>query len=103
MKGWFRRSTRVTAATARRITGISVPFGGIQWANPGPTNTEVVRKFFIFLEDRRVLYNENSFDFASAVGNSISQIRGECTKVLQKLSPNTDESVLADTINRIII
>jgi hypothetical protein len=54
---WLRKSGKVTADTARRVTGISSPFGGLQWADPGPSDSEVVRQFVVFLEDRRVLYN----------------------------------------------
>ena len=88
MRGWFRKSGKVTAATARRITGISVPFGGIQWADPGPSDAETVRKFLVFLEDRRVLYNASDLEVVSQVEHSIHQIREECTKVLQALTPN---------------
>lgn len=51
LMAWFRKSGRVTADTARRITGISVPFGGIQWVDPGPSHTELVRQFVMFMAD----------------------------------------------------
>jgi hypothetical protein len=50
MKSWVSKSQKVTAATARRITGISTPFGGLQWADPGPSEREAVRGFIVFLE-----------------------------------------------------
>lgn len=87
MQGWFKRGGKVTADTARRITGISVPFGGIQWADPGPSDAEIVRKFVLFLEDRRVLYNAMDLEVVSQVEHSIHQIREECTKTLQALPP----------------
>ena len=87
MAGWLRKSGKVTSDTARRITGISVPFGGIQWAAPGPTDTEIVRRFLLFLEDRRVLYNAMDLEVVSQVEHSIHQIREECTKTLQALAP----------------
>lgn len=88
MRRWFRKGEKVTAETARRITGISSPFGGIQWGDPGPSAAEVVRQFVLFLEDRRVLYNPMDLEVVSQVEHSIHEIRQQSTKVLQALSPN---------------
>ena len=85
MAGWFKRSRKVTAATARRITGISTPFGGLQLSDPGPSDAETVRQFILFLEDRRVLYNPMDLEVISQVEHSIHQIREQCTKTLQTL------------------
>jgi hypothetical protein len=79
------KPVRVTAEAARRITGISTPFGGVQWADPGPSDTEIIRKFILFLEDRRVLYNPMSLEVESQVEHSIHEIREGCTKTLQAL------------------
>ena len=87
MHNWFKRSRKVSAETARRITGISIPFGGLQWADPGPSDGEIVRKFIVFLEDRRVLFNAEHLEVVSQVEGSIHQIREECTKTLQGLTP----------------
>lgn len=87
MKGWFKKGEKVTAATARRITGISVPFGGLQWADPGPSDGEIVRRFVVFLEDRRVLYNAADLEVVGQVERSIHDIREQCTKTLQTLAP----------------
>lgn len=86
MRDWLMRSRRVSAETARRITGISIPFGGLQWADPGPSDGEIVRKFIIFLEDRRVLFNAEYLEVVSQVDHSVHQIREECTKTLQALA-----------------
>jgi hypothetical protein len=88
MRNWFKRSGKVTAEMARRITGISIPFGGIQWADPGPSDAETVRKFLVFLEDRRVLYNAHELEVAGQVHHSIHLIREECTRTLQTLPAN---------------
>jgi hypothetical protein len=88
MQAWFKKGGKVTAAAARRITGISVPFGGIQWAEPGPSDGQTVRDFVLFLEDRRVLYNPMYLEVASQVESSIHEIRQQCTKTLQALSPS---------------
>lgn len=77
----------MTADKARRITGISFPFGGLQWADPGPSDTEIIREFLAFLEDRRVLYNPHDLEVAGQVEHSIHEIREQCTKTLQKLPP----------------
>lgn len=87
MGGWFKKSGKVTANTARRVTGISSPFGGISWADPGPGDGETVRRFLVFLEDRRVLYNSMDLEVVSQVHRSIHEIREECTKTLQALPP----------------
>jgi hypothetical protein len=73
-KGLVKKGERVTAETARRITGISTPLGGIQWADPGPSERELVRRFMLFLEDRRVLYNPSMFEVRSQVDRSIHGI-----------------------------
>jgi hypothetical protein len=88
MQAWFKKGGKVTAAAARRITGISAPFGGIQWADPGPSDGQIVRDFVLFLEDRRVLYNPMYLEVVSQVEHSIHEIRAQCTKTLQALSPS---------------
>lgn len=87
MKHFFKKSGKVTAETARRITGISSPFGGVQWTDPGPTDQEIVRQLLIFLEDRRVLYNAAGLEVVSQVEHSIHEIREQCTKTLQAFLP----------------
>src|SRR5229473_2533112 len=84
-KGLVKRGERVTAETARRITGISTPLGGIQWADPGPSERELVRRLMLFLEDRRVLYNPSMLEVRSQVDHSIHEIRKECTEALRQL------------------
>lgn len=83
----LRKAEKVTAKAARRITGISGPWGGISWADPGPSDAEIVRRFILFLEDRRVIYNAFNLETISEVEHSIHEIRGECTKTLQALPP----------------
>ena len=83
--GWLRRGGRVTGETARRITGVSSPVGGVQWADPGPSQRERVRRFLVALEDRRVLYNPMQLEVRSQVDYSIHQIREACTETLQQL------------------
>ena len=86
MKNLFRPATRVTAETARRITGISFPLGGLQWADPGPSDREKVRHFLLELEDKRVLYNPSWLEVRSQVDYSVNQIRSLCTEALKGFS-----------------
>jgi hypothetical protein len=87
MGDWFKKSGKVTADAARRVTGISTPLGGISWGDPGPGDGETVRQFLIFLEDRRVLYNAMDLEVVDQVHRSIHEIRAQCTKTLQALPP----------------
>jgi hypothetical protein len=83
MQRWFKKGEKVTAEAARRITGISSPFGGIQWGDPGPSTAEIIRQFVVFL--RRVLYNSMDLEVTRKVERSIREIREQCTKTLQAL------------------
>jgi hypothetical protein len=85
MKRPIRQAGRVTAEAARKITGISTPLGGVQWSDPGPSQRELVRRFIVTLEDRRVLYNPMWLEATSQVDSSIHQIRAACTETLQQL------------------
>jgi hypothetical protein len=87
MPNWFKKGEKVTAATARRVTGISTPFGGIQLSDPGPSDGKIVRGFLVFLEDRRVLYNAMDLEVVSQIEHSVHEIREECTKTLKALPP----------------
>jgi hypothetical protein len=98
MARWFQKTEKVTAEAARRITGISIPFGGISWADPGPSDAEKVREFILFLEDRRVLYNAQDLEVVSQVEHSIHEVREQCTRALQALSPNAFASLPIRTI-----
>ena len=88
MRNPFKPATRITADAARRITGISGPFGGVQWADPGPSDAEHVRRFFLELEDRRVLYNPMWLEVQNQVDRSILEIRQICTDALKNFSAN---------------
>jgi hypothetical protein len=92
-RGFLRKSEKITAETARRITGISTPFGGVQWADPGPSEREHVRRFILFLEDRRVLYNPDYLEVRSQVDHSIHEIRRECTDALRQAGENAFAAV----------
>jgi len=90
-RSWAKTVGKVTAETARRITGIGL--FNIQWADPGPSERERVRRFILFLEDRRVLYNPSILEVRSQVDHSIHEIRKECTDVLRQLSESAFAAV----------
>jgi len=82
----LKQKGAIAADRIRRITGFSIgPFGGLQWAEPGLTDKEKVRRFLIFLEDRRVLYNPDALEVRSQVEESVKQIRETCVGTLQEL------------------
>lgn len=81
----FNRGARVSAETARRITGFSTPFGGVQWADPGPSEREIVRGLILFLEGSRILDNPLTFEVRNQVDPSIDGIQDECTRLLRQL------------------
>jgi hypothetical protein len=84
-----KKAGRVTAETARRITGISTPIGGIQWSDPGPSEREHVRHFLLGLEDRRALYNPMQLEVRGDVEHSLHRLRDDCTQALRKLDENS--------------
>ncbi len=97
-RSFIKKSEKVTAEAARRITGISTPFGGIQWSDLGPSEREHVRRFILFLEDRRVLYNPAILEVRSQVDHSVHEIRRECTEALRQLGERAFATVPIRTI-----
>src|ERR1017187_4024006 len=87
MSGKIQKAKRSTAEAMRRVTGISTPLGGLSWAEPGPSDAKTVRRFIIFLEDRRALYVPFNLEQIDHVESSILLIRKESTEALQDLPP----------------
>jgi len=73
---------------ASRITGISIPVFGVSWAPP-ESEREIVRETFIFLEDRRSLYNDFAHELEHEVAQSVIAIRSELTAALKRLPENS--------------
>jgi hypothetical protein len=88
MGNWFRRSGRMTGDTARRITGVSTPLVGMQWADPGPSQRDRVRDYLLMLEDRRALYNPMWLEAESQVVGSLHDIRAASTEALRRFDEN---------------
>jgi len=76
---------------ASRITGVSIPVFGVSW-NPPESERQVVREMFIFLEDRRALYNDFAHEITHEVADSVLAIRAELTGALKRL-PEKSEAV----------
>ena len=76
---------------AARITGVSIPGFGVSW-NPPESEREIVREVFIFLEDRRALYNDYAHELDHEVAESVLAIRAELTAALKRLPTNSEAS-----------
>jgi hypothetical protein len=79
-----RRRRLSLTELARRITGFSTPFFGIQWTPPS-AERDVVRGFISFLEDRRVLFVPYHLEVDGEVERSVHEIRRQCTQTLTAL------------------
>jgi hypothetical protein len=71
-----------------RLTGISTPFGGLNWEAP-PDERVIARKLFVFLADRRVLYHPYEMEIGPHVIQSVLEIRGRITSDLENISDNS--------------
>jgi hypothetical protein len=74
---------------ASRITGVSIPVFGVSW-NPPELDRKIVRDTFIFLEDRRALYNDFAHELDLEVTQSVLEIRSELTSALKRLSDKSE-------------
>jgi hypothetical protein len=63
----------------KSINGISTPIFGISW-KPPESDCEIVRKLFLYLEDRRVLYYPYNMEMPYYVTESILNIRKYLTE-----------------------
>ncbi|MBI4188949.1 MAG: hypothetical protein HY525_00235 [Betaproteobacteria bacterium] len=89
--GKGRSGTLAFKQLAGRITGISLPVFGVSW-NPPANERDIVRETFVFLEDRRALYNDFDREIEDEVVQSVLAIRAELTSALKRL-PETAEAV----------
>ena len=71
-----------------RITGFSTPVFGLSW-QPAEPEREAIRRLFVFLEDRRVLYVPRNLEVLSEVSRSVLAIREEVTRTLQDVSEDS--------------
>jgi len=69
---------------ASRLTGISSPIFGVSWTPPAAEVT-VARRVIAFLEDRRVLYTDDSMEVPDHCFASVIEIRRYLTTEIQQL------------------
>lgn len=72
-----------------RLTGISCPAFGISW-DPIESDREIARRIIIFLESRRVLYEEFEFESVCPCITSATEIKNYLTTELQQLTDNPE-------------
>ena len=77
-----------------RLTGISVPVGGLQWEYR-VADSEVAARLVSFLEDRRVLYVPSEAEIPRHAIDSVLEIRRFLT---HELGAVTDRPAIADNI-----
>lgn len=68
-----------------RLTGISSPIFGVSW-NPPPADVTVARRVITFLEDRRVLFADESIEVVDHCVRSVIEVRRYLTSEIQQLS-----------------
>ncbi|MFB9832670.1 DUF6650 family protein [Actinoallomurus acaciae] len=79
---------------AKRLTGISTSFGGLQWETV-EGDKDVARQAIIFLEDRRLLFGERYVEDEMHCVTSALQIRAFLTQQIEAARPGkTLEGVL---------
>jgi hypothetical protein len=85
---WARRLGRRVVRPFGRVSGVNTPVGGVSWV-PSTSEREKLRKFVVFLEDRRALFDPYNVEAEILVEQSVQQIRAELTKVLQSLNEDS--------------
>jgi hypothetical protein len=70
---------------ASRLTGISSPIFGVSWSPP-PAEVTVARRVIAFLEDRRVLFADESIEVVEHCLRSVIEIRHYLTSEIQQLA-----------------
>lgn len=69
---------------ASRLTGISSPIFGVSW-NPAAAEVTVARRVIAFLEDRRVLFVDESLEVPEHCVTSVIEVRRYLTSEIQQL------------------
>lgn len=85
----MRKPTIAFKEIASRITGISIPMFGVSWSPP-ESERAIVRGTFVFLEDRRALYNDFAHELDYEVSQSVLAIRSELTDALKRLPERSE-------------
>jgi hypothetical protein len=74
------------AGVGKRLTGISVPFGGLQWETVDG-DKQIARRVIVFLENRRVLFNAHFVEDERDCVRSALAIREFVTEQLAEARP----------------
>jgi hypothetical protein len=74
-----------------RLTGFSFGGVGVNWEFP-PRDRDVVRRFIVFLEDRRALFNPLPMEVEDHVVASVMSIRERCVETIGALSEKSPGS-----------
>ncbi|HZM83529.1 MAG TPA: DUF6650 family protein [Candidatus Limnocylindrales bacterium] len=72
-----------------KLTGISLPWLGLQWVKTD-SDRDIARRVLTFLEDRRVLFADIEFETGRACVWSATQIRAYLTSELQTANPGKE-------------
>ncbi len=73
---------KAASRAGTKITGVSLPFFGIQW-EPGVPDVRVAEAIIAYMEDRRVLYNPIMVEDGNRCVQSVVQMRDELTMAIQ--------------------
>lgn len=68
---------------ASRLTGISSPIFGVSW-NPPAAEVTIARRVITFLEDRRVLFTDESMEVLDHCVASVIEVRRYLTSEIQQ-------------------
>lgn len=74
---------------ANRLTGISCPVFGISW-NPSEPQRSIARRIIIFLEARRVLYDDYGHEALCQCIESVTKIKEYLTSELPLIEDNIE-------------
>ncbi len=74
---------------ASRLTGISCPVFGLSW-NPAETQRNIAKRIIIFLEGRRVLFDEYGSEALCQCIESVTKIKEYLTSELPSIDDNSE-------------
>lgn len=74
---------------AARLNSIGTQFASVGWT-PSKTDAELARRMIRFLEDRRLLFNPCAVEEPHHCAESVLQIRGKVTTVLEEVGEGSE-------------
>ena len=82
------------------MTGISTPFGGVQW-EVRDGDREIARRVVSILEDRRMLWVDHAYEVPSECAYSASKTRDALTEQIATKGIGTELSALLKEMRRL--